>query len=120
MTPKGAPTVLITTSKDGVAAVISPSGEIDFDTLPGLLAAEQELPQSVRQVTWDLRDAVFMDVAGLHLLFQQRLVCWDRHRTLIVTGLQKQPIQLLQLAEELFPAGHWSDFLPASRPASAA
>lgn len=112
--------MLITTSKDGVAVVISPNGEIDFDALPGLLAAEREIPHSVTQVTWDLRDAAFMDVAGLHLLLQQRLVCWDSHRTLIVTGLQKQPTQLLQLAEELFPAGHWSDFLPESRPASAA
>ncbi|MFM9812858.1 STAS domain-containing protein [Streptomyces scabiei] len=112
--------MLITTTIDDGAAVISPRGEIDFDALPGLLAAARELPQSVTQVTWDLRQALFMDIAGLHLLIYQRLACLDADRTLTVTGLSQQPLRLLRLAQQLFPAGDWGDFLPGGLSATAA
>ncbi|MFD7015339.1 STAS domain-containing protein [Streptomyces sp. NPDC059928] len=112
--------MLITAENDGFTAIISPHGEIDFDALPSLLAAARELPQSVTQVTWDLRDAVFMDIAGLHLLIHQRLDCLDTERMLTVTGLDRQPLRLLRLAQELFPAGKWGDFLPGGLLATAA
>lgn len=111
--------MLITTTSDGITAVISPHGEIDRDTLPALLAAAGELPRSVTGVTWDLRAARVMDVAGLHLLIHQRLACEERGRTVAVTGLQQQPLHLLQLAHDLFPAGHWNEFLPPGLPAAA-
>lgn len=110
--------MLVTTTNDGITAVISPHGEIDFDTLPALLAAARKVPASVTQVTWDLRAARFMDVAGLHLLIHQRLACLNTDRTLTVTGLHRQPLYLLQLARDLFPDGRWNDFLPRSLPAA--
>ncbi|MEE4543648.1 STAS domain-containing protein [Streptomyces sp. V4-01] len=110
--------MVITTTNDGVTAVISPRGEIDFEALPDLLAAARDLPQSVTQVTWDFQGAAFMDVAGLHLLVQQRLDCIVTKRTLAVTGLRQQPLRLLRLAEELFPAGRWADLLRGSLPVS--
>ncbi|MFE2538074.1 lipid asymmetry maintenance protein MlaB [Streptomyces sp. NPDC059371] len=106
----------VTTTSDGVTAVITPYGEIDFHVLPRLLTASQDLPPSVTQVTWDLRGARFMDVAGLHLLIHQRMTCADTGRTLNVTGLRQQPLRLLQLAAELFPAGEWGGFLPDHLP----
>ncbi|MFD6967417.1 STAS domain-containing protein [Streptomyces sp. NPDC059949] len=106
----------VTTTNDGLTAVITPYGEIDFDVLPRLVSAAGELPLSVTQVTWDLREALFMDVAGLHLLIHQRLACTDAGRTLTVTGLRQQPLRLLQLAAELFPAGEWADLLPDPLP----
>ncbi|BDM74460.1 hypothetical protein HEK616_79470 (plasmid) [Streptomyces nigrescens] len=112
--------MLISTTHDGATAVISPVGEIDFVALPELLAAAQELPRSVSQVTWDLREALFMDVAGLHLLVHQRLACLDTDRTLTVTGLHQQPLRLLRLAQELFPAEDWGDFVAGHLPTAAA
>ncbi|MBY8878252.1 STAS domain-containing protein [Streptomyces sp. PLK6-54] len=113
--------MLITTKSTGTTAAITPHGEISFDALPTLLTAYEALPPSVRQVEWDLRDAVFMDVAGLHLLVHQRLACQNAGRTLTVTGLRHQPLRLLLLARTLFPADCWNDFLPPDhRPATAA
>ncbi|MFE6130970.1 STAS domain-containing protein [Streptomyces sp. NPDC056437] len=111
--------MLITTTNDGVTAVISPRGEIDFDALPSLLTAARELPHSISQITWDLRQAQFMDVAGLHLLVHQRLACLETRRTLTVTGLNHQPLRLLRLAQELFPTGDWDGFLEEGWPVSA-
>lgn len=120
MTPlEGAPIMRVTTTSDGVTAVITPRGVIDFDVLPQLLAAGRELAPFVTQVTWDLQQALFMDVAGLHLLIHQRLACSDTGRTLIVTGLRQQPLHLLQLAHELFPAEQWGSFLPDRLPRAA-
>ncbi|WP_221349491.1 STAS domain-containing protein [Streptomyces beigongshangae] len=110
----------ISTTIDGTTVVIRPRGEIDFDTLPNLLATAQKLPQSVTEVVWDLREAQFMDVSALHLLVHQRLACQEANRTLTVTGLSQQPQRLLQLAQELFPADQWSDFFPSGLSAAVA
>ncbi|MEU8950499.1 STAS domain-containing protein [Streptomyces sp. NPDC048489] len=104
--------MLFTLSGDGVSAVITPQGEIDFITSPSLHAFLQQLPPSVTGVTWDLRQTRFMDVAGLHLLVHLRQACQDAGRTLTVTGADEPLRRLLQLAHDLFPAGHWDDFLP--------
>ncbi|UPZ34582.1 STAS domain-containing protein (plasmid) [Streptomyces sp. LRE541] len=112
--------MLVTTTTDGITAVLSPHGEIDSHTLSALLTAARKLPQSVTQVTWNFEETAFMDVAGLHLLFQQRLAYLDTGRTVAVSGLHEQPLHLLQLMQELFPAGQWHDFLPQVLPAAAA
>ncbi|MGW4674910.1 STAS domain-containing protein [Streptomyces sp. NPDC004324] len=104
--------MLLTLTGDGVSAVITPQGEIDFVTSPSLHAFLQQLPPSVTGVTWDLRQTRFMDVAGLHLLVQLRQACQDAGRTLTVTGADEPLRRLLQLAHDLFPADHWDDFLP--------
>ncbi|MFF3000717.1 STAS domain-containing protein [Streptomyces sp. NPDC057950] len=109
----------ITVRDTGVTAVFTPRGEIDFDTLPSVLARARELPQPVTGVTWDLRHAQFMDVAGLHLLTHQRQACQDTGRILTVVGLQQQSKRLLDLAWELFPDHHWDDFLPGGLLAAA-
>jgi anti-anti-sigma factor len=109
----------VTTAHEGSAAVIRPCGEIDVDTLPGLLVAARELPRSVTEVTWDMTGARFMDVAGLRLLVQERTACLDAGRKLLVTGLRPQPLRLLRIAQEVFPAGEWGDFLEGERAAAA-
>ncbi|MEU8946059.1 STAS domain-containing protein [Streptomyces sp. NPDC048489] len=104
--------MIFTVTQAGATAVVTPRGEIDSDTLPRLLSAVHVLPQSVTGVTWDLREAQFMDVAGLHLLRDQRLACQEAGRTMTVVGLGRQPRRLLELAWELFPDCRWEDFLP--------
>ncbi|WP_314225357.1 hypothetical protein [Streptomyces zaehneri] len=93
----------ITTMIVGTAARITPHGAIDHDTLPALRAAAAALPPNVTVVTWDLHDAPFMDVAGLHLLTDRRPPDGPPRQT-AVTGLAPQPLRLLRLAAELFPA----------------
>ncbi|AWE48285.1 MULTISPECIES: STAS domain-containing protein [Streptomyces] len=113
--------MLITTTDHGATAVITPSGNVDHDALPALLtAASSELPLTVTHLTWDFEHSGYIDVAGLHLLDQQRQACRTARRTLTVTGLGPQPLHMLQLADELFPAMHWDDFLPSSQPLTAA
>ena len=58
----------ITTTIDGTRARISLDGEIDFVALPQVRAATAALPAHVTELLWDLGEATFMDVAGLHLL----------------------------------------------------
>ncbi|MET9123334.1 STAS domain-containing protein [Streptomyces sp. NPDC004528] len=111
--------MIFTVTDAGVTAVFTPHGEIDSDSLPDLLSAVHMLPESVTGVTWDLREARYMDVAGLHLLVHQRSACQEAGRILTVVGLGRQPQRLLELAWELFPAGRWGDFLPGGLLAAA-
>ncbi|MER7682326.1 STAS domain-containing protein [Streptomyces sp. NPDC096934] len=112
--------MICTVTDAGVTVVFTPRGEIDSDTLPGLLSATRALPESVTGVTWDLREAQFIDVAGLHLLVHQRAACQEAGRILTVVGLGRQPRRLLELAWEVFPEGRWADFLPGGLLAAAA
>ncbi|MGW7662934.1 hypothetical protein [Streptomyces sp. NPDC054756] len=65
--------MLITTTDHGATAVITPSGNVDHNALPALLtAASSELPLTVTHLTWDFEHSGYIDVAGLHLLDQQR------------------------------------------------
>ncbi|MEE4543473.1 STAS domain-containing protein [Streptomyces sp. V4-01] len=112
--------MIITSTNRGTAAVISPRGEIDFSTLPEVIAAAAELPLSVTEVTWDLREAQFMDVAGLHLLVHQQLACRKAKRKLTVVGLQQQPLRLLAVAQDVFPGHPWGDLLQRDLPIVAA
>ncbi|MET9499410.1 STAS domain-containing protein [Streptomyces sp. NPDC006552] len=105
--------MFVTTAIDGDTAVISPRGEIDFDALPDLLAAPTHLPRTVTRVVWDLHQATFMDIAGLHLLAGQRDACRRSHRELTVTGLGRQAEHLLLLARSVFPAYDFDEFLPS-------
>ncbi|MEU3855400.1 STAS domain-containing protein [Streptomyces sp. NPDC029554] len=79
----------VTTTLDGTTAHIRARGEIDFDTLPLLRAAATALPSQVSDLQWDLSDAPFMDIAGLHLLFSPTIS--SPHRRTTVTGLGRQP-----------------------------
>ncbi|MEV5106494.1 STAS domain-containing protein [Streptomyces massasporeus] len=93
----------ITTTIDGTSARISPSGEIDLDTLPPLRATVDALPPQVTDLQWDLTGTTFMDITGLNFLFAPapRDGGPDRHTT--VTGLGRQPLGLLLLAAEVHP-----------------
>ncbi|GGQ74010.1 STAS domain-containing protein [Streptomyces althioticus] len=91
-----------TTEIDGSSARITVHGEIDYDTLPLLRAAEAGLPASVTDLVWDLEHARFMDVAGLHLLFEQQSPEGPVRRT-TVTNLAPQPLRLLMLATQVRP-----------------
>ncbi|MFI5474491.1 hypothetical protein ACIA6D_30160 [Streptomyces cacaoi] len=108
----------ITTMIGGTAARITPHGAIDHDALPALRAAAAALPPDVTQVTWDLHDTHFMDVAGLHLLTDQRLQDGPPRQT-AVTGLAPQPLRLLRLAAELFPALEFTRLLSDTPPVQA-
>ncbi|GAA2557839.1 hypothetical protein GCM10010423_69400 [Streptomyces levis] len=92
----------ITTTINGTTARIHTCGEIDFDTLPPLLAAADALPPQVTDLQWDLTGTPFMDVAGLHLLFTPPTTGPQRRTT--VTGLHAQPLWLLLTAAETNPA----------------
>ncbi|MEU0228138.1 STAS domain-containing protein [Streptomyces sp. NPDC006284] len=93
----------ITTTIDGTRARISPRGVIDYDTLPPLRAATAALPAGVTDLLWDMGGATFMDVAGLHLLFDPAPPGGPL-RTTTVCGLGPQPLRLLSLAAGLDPA----------------
>ncbi|CAL9336477.1 hypothetical protein SUDANB6_00178 [Streptomyces sp. enrichment culture] len=87
---------------DGTAARITVHGEIDYTTLPTLRAAAAGLPPNVTELVWDLHDARFMDVAGLHLLFEEPSQEGPPRKT-TVTNLAPQPLRLLILAAEVNP-----------------
>ncbi|CAL9650796.1 STAS domain-containing protein [Streptomyces sp. enrichment culture] len=91
-----------TTRIDGSTACIAVHGEIDYDTLPLLRAAAAALPPGVTELVWDLEHARFMDVAGLHLLFEERSPEGPVRR-ITVTNLAPQPLRLLMLATEVRP-----------------
>ncbi|MEU6058770.1 STAS domain-containing protein [Streptomyces sp. NPDC047097] len=94
-----------TTTIEGTTARITPHGVIDFTTLPGLRASRAALPSEITAVTWDLRDIVFMDVAGLHLLTEHLSENGHPRRWIVaVAGLAAQPERLLRMAAEAFPA----------------
>ncbi|MEU2338385.1 hypothetical protein ABZ770_23670 [Streptomyces sp. NPDC006654] len=92
----------ITTTIDDTSARLSLCGEIDFETLPPLRAAVDALPPQVTDVQWDLTDAPFMDVAGLHLFFTPATSSGPTRRA-TVTGLGTQPLSLLLMAADLNP-----------------
>ncbi|MDT0447073.1 STAS domain-containing protein [Streptomyces johnsoniae] len=96
----------------GNTASISPHCDIDIHTLPQVEAAFAALPPTVTDVTLDLADAPFMDIAGLHLLVGARRTALARHGTLTVTGLSPQPHRLLQVAQRTFPGTRFGEFLP--------
>ncbi|UPZ33929.1 hypothetical protein MUK60_42775 [Streptomyces sp. LRE541] len=113
--------MLVTTTTDGITAVLSPHGEIDSHTLSALVTAARKLPQSVTQVTWNFEETAFMGrrrpppafpaAAGLPGHGPDR----GRQR-----AARDSRLHLLQLMQELFPAGQWHDFLPQVLPAAAA
>ncbi|MFE5855347.1 STAS domain-containing protein [Streptomyces sp. NPDC056500] len=101
----------VTTMIDGTAAWITPHGAIDHYTVPILRATAAALPHEVTAVTWDLQDATFMDVSGLHLLCDQQRYDSPIHQV-AVTGLTPQQLRLLSLAAELFPTLQFPHLLP--------
>ncbi|RRQ70135.1 hypothetical protein CQW39_34645 [Streptomyces griseofuscus] len=101
----------ITTTLDGTSARIAWRGDVDFDTVPVLRAAADALPADVADLLWDLKDAPFMDVTGLHFLFAHAQARGRSRRT-TVTGLRQQPLRLLLLAVDLDPAAFDSPGLP--------
>ncbi|MFI8205283.1 STAS domain-containing protein [Streptomyces sp. NPDC085937] len=100
-----------TTHIDGSTARITVHGDIDYDTLPALRAAAGGLPPSVTELVWDLEHARFMDVAGLHLLFEEKTPEYPLRKT-TVTNLAPQPLRLLVLAAEVRPDLEFSRLFP--------
>ncbi|MYS05537.1 STAS domain-containing protein [Streptomyces sp. SID6041] len=95
----------VTTTITGTTARLTPHGEIDFDTLPPLHSAVDRLPRHVTDLVWELEHLTFTDVAGLQLLFGTAPHGHTRYRT-TVTNLRDQPLQLLLIAADLFPAAY--------------
>jgi anti-anti-sigma factor len=88
---------------EGTTVRIAPAGPVDHDTLPALREALTSLPPDVDAVVWDLRSAGFMDVAGLHLLFDRVQEDGPRPRTVRVERLRPQHRRLLLLAARVLP-----------------
>ncbi|MCX0241933.1 hypothetical protein [Streptomyces drozdowiczii] len=91
----------ITTVINGTFARITPSGDIDADSLAPLHTAVGALSPHVSDLQWDLHHTLFMDVSGLHLLLPQQLADPIQHIT--VVRLCPQPARLLLLAADLRP-----------------
>lgn len=102
----------VTTTITATTARVTPYGEIDLDTLPSLRAVVDRLPPSVTSLLWELEHLSFTDVAGLRLLFDP-----VPHRRTTVTGLRDQPLQLLMVAADLFPAAYDLTLLIPDTPA---
>jgi anti-anti-sigma factor len=88
----------IETRRDGPAAVIAVTGELDLASSPALREAlERESENGVELVILDLRQLVFMDSTGLSVVVRahQRAV-ESRHRFAVVRG-GKQVQRLLML-----------------------
>ncbi|MFI5976229.1 STAS domain-containing protein [Streptomyces sp. NPDC051452] len=98
------------TTLNGTNATIAVRGDIDFDTLPPLRATADALPAHVTGLLWDLNHTLFMDIAGLHLLFAPAPPARPDRRT-TVTGLRPQPLRLLRLAAETNPSAFRLDRL---------
>ncbi|KAA6211029.1 hypothetical protein [Streptomyces filamentosus] len=95
----------VITTITGTTARVTPYGEIDFDALPSLHAAVDRLPPLVTLLLWDLGYTPFTDVAGLRLVFGHAPES-SPHRRTAVTRLHDQPLHLLLLAADLFPAAY--------------
>ncbi|MER5736876.1 MULTISPECIES: hypothetical protein [unclassified Streptomyces] len=95
----------VVTTITGTTARVTPHGEIDFGTLPLLHAAVDRLPPHVTLLLWDLEHTPFTDVSGLRLLFG-RAPRSGPHRRTAATRLHDQPLHLLLLAADLFPAAY--------------
>ncbi|WP_225804769.1 hypothetical protein [Streptomyces sp. NK15101] len=95
----------VTTTITGTTARITPHGEIDFGTLPLLHAAVDRLPSHVTDLLWDLEHTSFTDLTGLRLLFGPAPQS-SPHRRTAATRLHDQPLHLLLLAADLFPAAY--------------
>ncbi|MGW2209659.1 STAS domain-containing protein [Streptomyces sp. NPDC001781] len=105
----------VTTVIHGDSARLTPHGDIDYDSLDRISACVTRIPAAVRHIEWDMRDAPFMDVAGLRLL---AAAPGRPERVTTVSHLRSQPLRLLKTADSVFPDMNWSRYLP--RPDSAA
>ncbi|MBY8888956.1 STAS domain-containing protein [Streptomyces sp. PTM05] len=87
------------------AAAICPHGDLDHEALPAPRAASNDLPSTVRSVTWVMDQVTFMDTAALHLLHEQQTSARRRARALFIRGVRRpQHHRLLALAASLCPA----------------
>ncbi|MBM9617635.1 STAS domain-containing protein [Streptomyces zhihengii] len=106
----------ITTEIHGTSATLTPHGDIDFQQLAQLRSSVDRLPPAVTDVAWDLRDAPFVDVAGLHLLNTPG----DPERATSLTNLHPQHRRLLAVACEVFPEADFDRYLHGPGAARAA
>ncbi|MBM9623876.1 STAS domain-containing protein [Streptomyces zhihengii] len=104
----------ITTEIHGNAATLTPRGDIDYQHLDLLRATLHQLPPTVTDVAWDLRDTPFVDVAALHLLSTPS----DPQRATSLTNLQPQHRRLLDIACELFPDADFDRYRPGEHQAA--
>lgn len=106
----------ITTEIHGAGATLTPHGDIDFQHLAQLRDSVSRLPSAVTEVAWDLRDAPFVDVAGLHLLSARG----EPARATSLTNLRPQPRRLLLVASEIFPEAGFGRYVHGPGEAHAA
>ncbi|MBM9624392.1 STAS domain-containing protein [Streptomyces zhihengii] len=97
----------ITTEIRGASATLTPYGDIDFLHLDLLRATLHQLPPTVTDVSWDLRDAPFVDVAALHLLSTPT----GPQRVMRLANLHPQARRLLTIACDLFPDAGFDRYL---------
>ncbi|MBM9623801.1 STAS domain-containing protein [Streptomyces zhihengii] len=97
----------ITTEVRGNCATLTPRGDIDFEHLDQLRTSLDQLPSTVTDVAWDLRDTFFVDIAGLHLLGTPG----TPERATSLTNLHPQHRRLLTVACEIFPEAGFDRYL---------
>ncbi len=89
----------VSTQQYADRTVITAAGEMDLATRPALEQAALGVPLGGRTLQLELSGVTFMDSIGLNLLLQLRKRLLAEEGRLLVTGLQAQPEQVLQLTE---------------------
>ncbi|MGA5042207.1 STAS domain-containing protein [Streptomyces capoamus] len=96
----------VVTHRDTDHTLITVHGDMDLQTCPELARAALGVQPSGKPLFLDLSGVPFMDSSGLNLLVLLRRRLLAEGGLLAVTGLQSQPVRLLQLTEtyDLFAA----------------
>lgn len=91
----------VRTGRSGGAAVLTPCGEIDHESVAGLDTALETLPSETDSVVLNMAEVTFMDSAGLHFL--ARLNEFGRRRRIPVAAVNwpHQPRRLVELSRSL-------------------
>jgi anti-anti-sigma factor len=94
----------VTVKQDPQCTTVSAAGELDLHTLPALEEATLVIPLRGKVLHLELSGIRFMDSSGLNFLLRLRRRLLAESGRLVVSGLQRQPTDLLHLtgAYELF------------------
>jgi anti-anti-sigma factor len=106
----------ISTTSSGPTWRLAPRGEVDLDAWPALTRALAERPTAARRMEVDMTGVDFMDITGLRLVVHARGLAQRHDLPLRFTGWRSQPLRLLRLAADTFPAG---GFAAAGQPVTA-
>ncbi|MFF3214326.1 STAS domain-containing protein [Streptomyces sp. NPDC002886] len=84
---------------------LTPVGELDLDTSPALTSVRAALGDGIAVVACDMHFLSFIDVVGLHRLLDLARHTQSRGSAFFAYNWQRQPQWLLDLVDDLDPAG---------------